>query len=1053
MRYRKERAQVYCRELLQLTTVQSADIKGWKMKDGLYWSCEEADNACESWQEFETGSEKWTGRNRNSWFSVIFTVPQSFGGKPLSFNFYTQAQGWDARNPQFLLFINGSAACGLDVNHKDIFVTENAKAGDSYRIDLQGFTGSELSEIELTAKAVQVSPDVMRLYYDLNTVLGIIKRLSQSAGTAENNKTQIELETAAEKVINAIDLREPHSETFYASLEKAFHIVKEEVYTKFSDINKITATCVGHTHIDVAWWWTVAQTRQKAVRSFATALRYIDEYPDFIFMSSQPQLYKFVKEHQPLLYKRIRECAAEGRWEAEGGMWLEADCNLTSGESLVRQFLYGKRFFKEEFGIDSRILWLPDVFGYSAALPQIMKLCGIDYFMTTKLSWNQFNRMPYDTFWWRGTDGSEVFTHMITTTGAKDPMEQYFTTYNGNLCPNEVMGAWERYQQKELNNDVLIAYGYGDGGGGPTREMIETGLRLSNGAKAAPSVRFATARQYFDELYEKLKDNKKLPKWTGELYFEYHRGTYTSMARNKRSNRKCEFLLQDLEFISVLANDLPYPKPALDEMWETLLLNQFHDILPGSSIKEVYDVTKREYAELHEHASILINERLNVLADKTAGDLFILNTLGFLRSDIVQIPGDINAQSLVNNGKTHICQKTADGSIIAYISDIPAKGFLGIHFGNSGSLSFSAFAGTTNPILIDGLKIDTPFYSAEFDKDGFITKLFFKEAFRDVLQASPQNADRKIGNELRVYEDKPMNYDNWDIDIYYTEKSWLLDDTVCVEWIEKGPVRAALLVERRFLKSVIRQKIYFYTDIPRIDFESYADWQQSQLLLRTHFHTDIKTPEATYDIQFGNVTRPAVCNTSWDEARFETCAHKWADLSEGNYGVSLLNDCKYGHDIHDGIISLTLIKSGIVPNPETDREEHFFTYSLLPHMGSWREGGTVKNAYCLNVPVYTRVKLSHNSSLQPVRSFIRTDCKNVMVETIKKAEDSESIIVRMYEFENIRTKTVITLCQTAIGIYVTDCLENRKTKIASNTNEFIITLLPYEIKTLELVFT
>ncbi|MDR0464045.1 MAG: hypothetical protein LBG94_02895, partial [Treponema sp.] len=828
MRYRKERAQVICRELLQLAIVQSEDIKNWKIKDGLFWSPDEADGAKQPWQEFETGSQKWTGKNRNSWFTAFFKVPESFKNKPFSFTFYTQAQGWDARNPQFLLFINGKAVCGLDVNHKDVFVTESANTDDSYRIDLQGFTGSEINEIELIAKAAQISPDIMKLYYDLITVLGIIARLSN---TAKNEKTQIDLEAAIEKTINVIDLREPHSENFYASVKEALCVIKEEIYTKLAGFNDITASCVGHTHIDVAWWWTVAQTRQKTARSFATALKYMDEYHDFIFMSSQPQLYKFVKEHQPLLYERIKERVSEGRWEAEGGMWLEADCNLTSGESLIRQFLYGKRFFKEEFGVDSKILWLPDVFGYSAALPQIMKLCGIDYFMTTKLSWNQFNRIPYDTFWWRGIDGSEVFTHMITTTGAKDTMSQYFTTYNGNLCPNEVMGAWERYQQKELNNDVLIAYGYGDGGGGPTQEMIETGLRLSTGIKAAPKVRFASARQYFDELYEKLKDNKKLPRWTGELYFEYHRGTYTSMARNKRSNRKSEFLLQDLEFISVLTDDLPYPKAALDEMWETLLLNQFHDILPGSSIKEVYDVTKLEYAQLYEKASALINERLNFLSGLSAGDLLIVNTLGFTRDDILEISCELNANILTNGQKQYVCQKTAEGNTIAYVKDIPAKGFLTLGFGN-------ALDEISNPITIDGLKIDTPFYTAEFDNKGFITRLFHKETCREVLMT-----DNIRGNELRVYEDKPMDYDNWDIDIYYTEKSWLADDTVSVRWIENGPVRASLLVERTFLQSTIRQKIHFYAGIPRIDFESYVKWNQSQLLLRAHFNTGIKTPE------------------------------------------------------------------------------------------------------------------------------------------------------------------------------------------------------------------
>ena len=328
----------------------------------------------------------------------------------------------------------------------------------------------------------------------------------------------------------------------------------------------------------------------------------MEQYPNYKFMSSQPQLYVFLKARYPELFEQIKQRVAEGRWEPEGGMWVEADCNLTSGESLVRQFIYGKRFFKEEFGVDNRILWLPDVFGYSGALPQIMKQCGIDYFMTTKLAWNQINKMPYDTFMWRGIDGSEILTHLVTTLDlGQDPTKNFFTTYNGQLHPDAIMGGWQRYQQKDINNDILISYGYGDGGGGPTREMLETSIRMEKGIEGIPKVRQAFARTFFDDLKERVSGNRRLPTWEGELYFEYHRGTLTSMARNKRANRKSELGMMDLELLSVLtAAKLGYPKDELDKMWRQILINQFHDILPGSSIHEVYEVTKGEYAGLAE---------------------------------------------------------------------------------------------------------------------------------------------------------------------------------------------------------------------------------------------------------------------------------------------------------------------------------------------------------------------------------------------------------------------------------------------------------------------
>jgi alpha-mannosidase len=1030
MRYRKERAEIICKELLALSVVQSEDVISWKVKDGLFWSPEEADSSNEPWQEFNTKRDRWSGLDKNSWFMTEVKVPESFDGKPFALMFQTQAEGWDAKNPQFLVFVNGRHTCALDVNHREVRITDKAKAGDVYRLDLQAYTGTVLEEAILTSKLMEISPSVEGLYYDLTVPLQIIDRLNVQ------NKVRIDLEVAIEKTVNAIDLRVPHTKEFFASVEKAREVIKEEVYTKLAGHEDTVATAVGHTHIDVAWWWTVAQTRQKTVRSFSTFLQFMEDYPDFIFMSSQPQLYKFVMEHAPELYERIKKYHAEGRWEAEGGMWLEADCNLASGESFVRQFLYGKKFFKEEFGVDSKVMWLPDVFGYSAALPQIMKLCGVDYFMTTKMSWNQYNRIPCDTFLWRGIDGSEVFAHMITTTSKETPLEIYTTTYNGSLKPSDVMGAWERYQQKDMNNDVLISYGYGDGGGGPTREMIEMGRRLSHGIKGAPKVRFANSKTYFDELYERTKDNKSLPRWVGELYFEYHRGTLTSMGRNKRSNRKSELMLQSLELVSILANNLPYPKSELDTMWEIVLLNQFHDILPGTSIKGVYDVTKVEYEELSKQATALLSERLPSAACVT-GDVAVVNTLGYEREDIVVIPDEIKANALACGEFISPCQKTHDGGCIAYVSGMPAMGAVGLEFADK---DFE------NPICIEGLNINTPFYTAQFDEKGFISRLLHKETGREVLVGDIK------GNELRVYEDKPMKWDNWDIDVYHTEKSWLVDDTSEVKWLEFGPVRATLLVERKFLQSTIRQKIHFYANIPRIDFETYVDWKQSQLLLKAHFQTDIKSPAATYDIQFGNVERPTHVNTSWDEARFETCAHKWADLSEGGYGVSILNDCKYGHAIHDGIISLTLIKSGISPYPQTDQEEHFFTYSLLPHTGNWQTGGTVTSAHNLNTPAYAVPVASSVDAKTNRFSYISTDSRNVMIETVKKAENGEGVIVRMYEFENTRSNSKITLLQEAAKIYEVDCLENRLNQVAEKTNEFTTEIKPFEIKTFELLF-
>jgi len=713
-------------------------------------------------------------------------------------------------------------------------------------------------------------------------------------------------------------------------------------------------------------------------------------------------------------------------------MWLEADCNLTSGESLVRQFVHGKRFFKEEFGVDNRILWLPDVFGYSGALPQIMKKCGIDYFMTTKLAWNQFNKIPYDTMMWRGIDGTEVLTHLITTLGVHQPIKDYFTTYNGMLHPDAIMGGWTRYQNKNINNDILISYGYGDGGGGPTREMLETSVRMEKGVKGIPKVRQEFARTYFDELKERVEGNKRLPVWEGELYFEYHRGTLTSMARNKRSNRKSELGLMDLELLGVLSADgVAYPVKELDQMWKLVLLNQFHDILPGSSIEEVYEVTKAEYAQLAAQLDEMTCERTKAIAGE--GDaITIFNTTGKIRNDVVNL-GDMDAAAIADsNGTIWPVQKTADGSV-AYVENLPSKGYQ--------SFVPADTSDAASPFILHGdHELETPFYRIRLDAQGMFTSIYDKENDREVIQEGQR------ANLMRMYEDKPIYFDNWDIDIFYTEKFWDIDNVERMEWTELGPVRAALEITRKASNSTISQKILFYAKSRRIDFVTHADWKEHQTLLKVHFPVAVHTDEATFDVQFGNLTRKTHQNTSWDVARFESCGQKWMDLSEGHYGVSLLNDCKYGHSVKDSNMALTLIKSGIEPNPVTDQEEHTFTYAIYPHAENWRAAGTVEEAYKLNQPLLTE----RNTKAGLDYSFASVDCANVILETVKQAEDGNGIILRMYESENAFTKAKLTVHKEFSQAQICNLLEEPERMAAADGNVIDVQLKPYEVVTVKI---
>ncbi len=1047
MYYIEQRIQVICNQLAHFRFRESRSLPDWQYKKGQFFRPEEAEAASNPWEKFDcqamrwyadyAGTDQFEGKFQGQstdfhgipgthyWFRSRVTIPRDFAGKSVWLRIHTQIEEWDdGKNPQFLVFINGQVVQGADMNHREVLLSRQAQGGQVLDVDIQAYTGTLHREFAFLADLYVLDEEINHLYYDLLVPLQAFPRME------EDSKLRLDLRTVLNDTINLLDLRQPYSQEFYASLRRAQAHITRELYEKMGGWDQVVATCIGHTHIDVAWWWTVAQTREKVVRSFATVLKLMEEYPNYKFMSSQPVLYYFLKQRYPELYEKIKQRVAEGRWETEGGMWLEADCNLTSGESLVRQFLYGKRFFREEFGQDSKILWLPDVFGYSGALPQIMKKSGVDYFMTTKLAWNQINRIPNDTFIWRGIDGSEVLTHLITTLGVgQNPKESFFTTYNGMLHPDAIMGGWERYQNKEINNDILISYGYGDGGGGPTRQMLETSQRMEQGIRGIPKVRQETARTYFDQLNQRVKDNRRLETWEGEFYFEYHRGTYTSMARNKRGNRKSELAMMDLETLGVLSGD--YPAQADTRLWrDVILLNQFHDILPGSSIAEVYDVTKQEYAALEQEVSGLIQARLEALAG--AGDgVTVFNTLGFARSDVVRL-GQLSAQALEDGaGRRYPVQQTAAGAV-AYLENLPAKGYVTLR---------RAEGQAPSPFLRrDDFHLETPYYSVTLDSKGRFASLLDKEHDRELMKPGT------LGNLLRVYEDKPIYYDNWDIDRYYTEKHYDVEDLHALAWTEDGPVQTTLELCYGFCGCTLRQRIHFYANTRRIDFETVVDWKLHQHLLKAEFPLDIHTDEATFDVQFGNVTRKVHTNTSWDKARFESCGQKWMDYSEGHYGVSLLNDCKYGHSVLEGVVALTLIKSGVEPNPNADVETHRFTYALYPHGETWKQAGTVRESYKLNQPAYVLPAGTPGKTY----SYAAVDKSNVILETVKQAEDGQGTILRLYECENARTKFTLTVPPTTTQACITNLLEEPQHPLTVTNGQIPCTIHPYEILTIRI---
>lgn len=996
-----------------------------------------------NWEEF-SDKQVWGGRDKHGWFRIKVDIPQEFTGKSVILKINTGREGWDATNPQFTAWVDGKLQHGLDVNHTWLSLSEACEAGSHFCVDLYAYGGTEEGDARFRAEIFALNRQVEKLYYD------IAVPLEAACLLPKEDKRRIDTLTILEKAINLLDLRDDDSVLFYRSVEETMQFLEKELYeSEMVGSENITELCVGHTHIDVAWLWSLRQTREKAVRSFSTVISLMKEFPEYIFMSSQPQLYQFVKQDQPELYEEIKKMVAEGRWEPEGSMWVEADCNLISGESLVRQIIFGKKFFKDEFGVDNKILWLPDVFGYSATLPQIMKKSGIAYFMTTKISWNEYNKMPYDTFMWRGIDGTEVLTQFVTTQeyNEKNPINN--TTYNGEINPSHVLGCWQRYQQKNISNEVLNCFGYGDGGGGPTREMLENARRMDKGLPGMPKVHIGKAIDFFEKLERNTMQNPKLPKWVGELYLEFHRGTYTSMARNKKYNRKAEFMSQDLEWLSVMAErlaGLEYPKEKIHDCWEVTLLNQFHDIIPGSSIKEVYETSKQQYEQLLQDETKMINRSLLSIAERvkiSENSIVVFNQLGFIRDDIVTVdlPEGWDNAEVYDGEKALKAQITYDRKLIFYAKDLPAKGYKSFK-----SRKAPVQQNSSDLVFQNGGEVDNDFFELRINADGNITSLYDKCNKRQVMKSN------SFGNLLQVFEDKPMDFDAWNLDIFYQEKSWEINDVTEIKLIENGPVRKAIQIKKKYCKSTIVQIIYLYSQINRIDFSTKIDWKEKQAFLKAAFPVEINSDKAVYDIQFGNVERPTHWNTSWDLAKFEVCAHKWADLSEGGYGIALLNDCKYGYDIKDSVMRISLIKSAIHPNPDADKEMHEFTYTLYPHAGNFKEAKVDQMAYRINCPVYSVLQKPHEGNLPEKISFLSIDQSNIFLDTIKKSEDGNEYIIRLYENHNQLTKVCCTSYQNITSIAECDLLENNISQVAMEGNKFEFLMKPFEIKTFKITF-
>jgi alpha-mannosidase len=1054
MKFTIEMLAARLKDLLAASRRERIPLEPARIACGALRGAQQRDYDDSTWQQIAVG-DRWGGAGQTCWLRIPLRLPDAWAGHKVVV--HIQLGDYESiTGPEALAYLDGVPVQGFDFHHRELLLDKRVSPAEEHLLALEAFSSLHQEPQTLRAlELVRINPEAEALYHDMRVLHGAL--LTMPPESIERAR----LLRALEHAYHALDMRRPPSDDYLRSVSEARAMLQRDVYAPGPAADSPRIVAVGHAHIDLAWLWPVAQTRRKGARTFSTVLKLMEQYPAYHFVASQPALYQMVREDEPTIYRRIKERITEGRWEPTGATWVEMDCNLSGAEALVRQFLLGKRFFRQELGVDPRLLWLPDVFGYSAALPQIMKGCGVDYFMTTKISWNEYNRLPYDTFRWRGIDGTEVLTHMVTApidpavdtwAGAKPSMY----TYNAKFTPYDVAGAWAAYRHKSSNDELLYLYGYGDGGGGPTAEMQETALRLTN-LPGFPRIEQRSAEEFFQELERRVWNDPDLPTWVGELYLEFHRGTYTSQGWIKRANRRAELLYREVELWSALAGLQEAPElrarrqAEVNQGWESILFHQFHDILPGSSIAQVYADARPAYERIFALGARIRDEALQALTSAAAPDgpvLAAFNPAPFPRHDPLEVAVPASAAFPIlydERGQSLPVQEIESGGTERCFlvgASLPPLGYRTFSLGASAGQETAQ----VNLLSITREVLENPFFRLHLDERGHIASLYDKRVGREVI------APGEVGNRLLAFEDRPIDFDAWDINLYYNDKVYPVDDVTSWRVVETGPLRGGVEIIRRYGESTITQRILLYADEPRIDFPTQVDWHEQHTLLKAAFPVTVNSPRATFDIQWGNLERPTHWNTSWDWARFETWAHKWADLSEGDYGVSLLNDCKYGYDIKDHTLRLTLLRGAVWPDPAADQGTHEFSYALLPHPGDWRAGETVQHAYLFNMPVTARLVPTQQLSpgaqaLPPGVSFVAADRPGLVIETIKPAEDGNGIIIRLYEAYNTRGPATLTFAREIASAEETNLLEERTGPADFGGRELRLHVRPYGIST------
>ncbi|SFL69152.1 alpha-mannosidase [Gracilibacillus orientalis] len=973
-------------------------------------------------------------------------IPNDWSSKDIGIIFKAGGPGGISSHYEALMNINGEPIQGFDRNRSFCFLAEHILDRSILNIEIELFNPVGIPEDSLrgfnqVASAETAPPSIFLEDSALVLVNRAVESFVYTLQTACNTLALIpESDTRYSILYKRLeDLANEWKIPDKKNLMNQKELLKQEqsiqsLLKEISGYREGTIRAIGQSHIDVAWLWPLKETIRKASRTFSTACTLLDEYEEFEYAQSQPQLFEYLKNYYPKIYERVKQQIKAGRFEIIGGMWVEPDLNIPSGESLVRQLLYGKQYFKEEFGEEPKVEWLPDTFGYCASLPQILKKADTEYFMTTKLNWNDTNRFPYDLFHWEGIDGTTILSYLHTILGQQ-------------TNPKDIKETWNDFNQKNDHNERMLVYGYGDGGGGVTREMIEQ-VKRSKSLPGLPNVKFSKVHDFFGHISQQ---KPALPKWYGDLYLELHRGTYTTHAKTKKYNRQVESLLRNVEiwhsFVHLLIGT-DYPAQRIKKLWKLILLNQFHDIVPGTSIEPVYELSDQQYQEVMSEGESLQREAIEQIKSRvdTNGPgepLIIFNSLGWDRDRLIKVNGDqdLLSKTIVDEEgnpypKEYVRVDNSTIELHAFISNVPQFGYKTVWVQEEeGNILASSQS-------LNG-KWETVNYIVEFTEQGFISRLYDKQCDKEIIQSG------EVANELQLFDDLPTDWDAWDIDPNFASQKIdnmkLLEETVHYT----SNLTDELHFKWKLNESIITQKIIFHHYSKLIDFETEVDWKETNKLLKVAFPVNVYSSQATYEIPFGTIDRPTHNNTTWEQAQYEVCGQRWADLSEGTYGVSLLNDSKYGYDIKGQNIRLSLLRSPKWPDQSADTHRHQFVYSLYPHQGDWKAADTVKKGHELNTRDLISPAKTSQGNLLNSSSFIRIESESAILDAVKLAENEKGLIVRLYEAEGSEVSTTVTLPEKVV-FQETNLLEKTIDHSLVSTDSYKMKLKPYEICTYQI---